>query len=240
MQAAQDSPAFRSVLREQGDGSCRLLALLVCPWWNGSQRSGVSGQESDPWQLDVLEGGHARLLLNGCRPAGKSTVVAMLALAQTVWTLATRVLLVSRSQRQSEELFRIMTGKEKSGRASFSGPLRPAALAERMLQPQMGCGRLPPCLTAERLVLRRRPAHRCQLRRRCRPFGSLGGTTAATEMDRLDEWMVRVKGGRLRGGGQADDDRGGRGRFRAGFIDVDERLVHDRRSLFFDALSFLG
>ena len=67
------------------------------------------GLDPDPWQLEVLEGGHARLLLNCCRQAGKSTVVAMLALAQTVWTAGTRVLLVSRSQRHLEELFRIMT-----------------------------------------------------------------------------------------------------------------------------------
>jgi hypothetical protein len=40
---------------------------------------------------------------------GKSTVVAMLALAEAVWKEGTRVLLVSRSQRQSKELFPIMT-----------------------------------------------------------------------------------------------------------------------------------
>ena len=37
------------------------------------------GLEPDPWQVEVLEAGHPRLLLNCCRQAGKSTVVAALA-----------------------------------------------------------------------------------------------------------------------------------------------------------------
>ena len=36
------------------------------------------GLEPDPWQVEVLDGGHPRLLLNCCRQAGKSTVVALL------------------------------------------------------------------------------------------------------------------------------------------------------------------
>ena len=31
------------------------------------------GLEPDPWQVEVLEGGHPRLPLNCSRPAGKST-----------------------------------------------------------------------------------------------------------------------------------------------------------------------
>ena len=38
--------------------------------------------EPDPWQIDVLESGHPRVLLNCCRQAGKSTAVAYLALAE--------------------------------------------------------------------------------------------------------------------------------------------------------------
>jgi hypothetical protein len=67
------------------------------------------GLEPDPWQIEVLEGGHPRLLLNCCRQAGKSTVVAMLGLIEAIWVPGTKVLLVSRSLRQSMELFRIMT-----------------------------------------------------------------------------------------------------------------------------------
>ena len=38
------------------------------------------GLVPDPWQTDVLDGNHRRLLLNCSRQAGKSTAVAMLAL----------------------------------------------------------------------------------------------------------------------------------------------------------------
>src|SRR6266851_1441180 len=67
------------------------------------------GLVPDPWQVEVLEGGHARLLLNCCRQAGKSTVVAMLGLVHAIFEPAAMVLLVSRSHRQSTELFRIVT-----------------------------------------------------------------------------------------------------------------------------------
>ena len=67
------------------------------------------GLEPDPWQVEVLEGRHPRLLLNCCRQAGKSTVVALLALAEAVWVPGTKVLLLSRSHRQSRELFRIVS-----------------------------------------------------------------------------------------------------------------------------------
>ena len=64
------------------------------------------GLEPDPWQVEVLEGNHPRLLLNCCRQAGKSTVVALLGLLQAAWYPGTKVLLLSRSHRQSRELFR--------------------------------------------------------------------------------------------------------------------------------------
>src|SRR5258708_37471063 len=67
------------------------------------------GLEPDPWQLQVLEGNYARLLLNCGRQAGKSTTVALLALVEAVFVPFTKVLLVSRSHRQSRELFRIVT-----------------------------------------------------------------------------------------------------------------------------------
>src|SRR5579871_6696675 len=67
------------------------------------------GLEPDPWQIEVLEAGHPRLLLNCCRQAGKSTAVALLGLVEALWTPGTKVLLVSRSLRQSAELFRIVT-----------------------------------------------------------------------------------------------------------------------------------
>src|SRR5947209_18600848 len=67
------------------------------------------GLEPDPWQVEVLEAGHPRLLLNCCRQAGKSTAVALLGLVEALFVPGTKVLLVSRSLRQSAELFRIVT-----------------------------------------------------------------------------------------------------------------------------------
>src|ERR1700682_16248 len=64
------------------------------------------GLEPDPWQLQILEARPKRLLLNCCRQAGKSTAVAMLALGEAVMFPKTRVLMLSRSLRQSTELFR--------------------------------------------------------------------------------------------------------------------------------------
>jgi hypothetical protein len=66
------------------------------------------GLEPDPWQAEVLEGRHHRLLLNCSRQAGKSTVVAVLSLLEAVWEPRTLVLLLSRSHRQSTELFRLV------------------------------------------------------------------------------------------------------------------------------------
>jgi hypothetical protein len=66
------------------------------------------GLDPDPWQVRVLESDHPRLLLNCCRQAGKSTAVAVLALAEAVFVNDTLVLLVSRSHRQSRVLFGIV------------------------------------------------------------------------------------------------------------------------------------
>jgi hypothetical protein len=66
------------------------------------------GMEPDPWQVEVLEAGHPRLLLNCCRQAGKSTVVAVLGLTEAMFVPGTQVLLLSRSHRQSAELFRTL------------------------------------------------------------------------------------------------------------------------------------
>src|SRR6516162_640839 len=86
------------------------------------------GLEPDPWQVEVLEAGHPRLLLNCCRQAGKSTVVALLGLVEAVFVPATKVLLVSRSHRQSTELFRIVTDFFRR----MGSPLRERQTAEEL------------------------------------------------------------------------------------------------------------
>jgi hypothetical protein len=63
------------------------------------------GLDPDPWQVQVLEGNHSRLLLNCSRQAGKSTAVAMLSLYQALYEPGALILLLSPSLRQSAELF---------------------------------------------------------------------------------------------------------------------------------------
>ena len=48
------------------------------------------GLEPDDWQVTVLESGHPRLLLNCCRQAGKSTVVAILGLVEALFVPGTQ------------------------------------------------------------------------------------------------------------------------------------------------------
>ena len=67
------------------------------------------GLKPDPWQIDVITGEHKRLLLNCSRQSGKTTVVAVLGLVEALCRSMTRILLVSRSLRQSREMFRLMT-----------------------------------------------------------------------------------------------------------------------------------
>src|SRR6185295_9789495 len=40
------------------------------------------GLEPDPWQIEVIKSEHTQILLNCCRQAGKSTVVALLGLVE--------------------------------------------------------------------------------------------------------------------------------------------------------------
>src|SRR5262245_50681108 len=86
------------------------------------------GLEPDGWQVEVLESEHPRLLLNCSRQAGKSTVVAVLGLVRAVFVPGTRVLLVSRSHRQSRELFRLVTDFYQRLR----GPMRQRQTTEEL------------------------------------------------------------------------------------------------------------
>ena len=68
--------------------------------------AGRIGLDCDPWQADVLRARDQRLLLNIHRQGGKSTVAAVLAVHEAIFSPESLVLLVSPSQRQSQELFR--------------------------------------------------------------------------------------------------------------------------------------
>jgi hypothetical protein len=66
------------------------------------------GLNPDPWQLDVLRSEQPRLLLNCARQTGKTTIVAFLGLMEAMLNFGTNVFLVSRSMRQSREMYNRM------------------------------------------------------------------------------------------------------------------------------------
>jgi terminase large subunit-like protein len=66
------------------------------------------GLTLDPWQAELMRSTAARVLLLCARQTGKSTVSALIALATAVLQPGALVLLVSPSQRQSGELFRVV------------------------------------------------------------------------------------------------------------------------------------
>ena len=63
------------------------------------------GMPPDPWQADVLRSDSRQLLLNCSRQSGKSTITAIMALHQALYTPRALILLLSPSLRQSQELY---------------------------------------------------------------------------------------------------------------------------------------
>ncbi|HUY56623.1 MAG TPA: terminase family protein [Candidatus Micrarchaeaceae archaeon] len=72
------------------------------------------GMECDPWQAKVLRDPHKRELLVVHRQGGKSTVAAVAAVHCALYDPGALVLVVSPSQRQSVELFRVMLALYRS------------------------------------------------------------------------------------------------------------------------------
>jgi hypothetical protein len=64
-----------------------------------------AGYPPDPWQVQVLRSNASRLLLLCCRQIGKSLVTSVRAIHRALFTPGSVVLLISRSQDQSDELF---------------------------------------------------------------------------------------------------------------------------------------
>jgi hypothetical protein len=64
------------------------------------------GIEPDPWQADLFQSQDRQTILNCSRQAGKSTVSALIALHQTIYTSDSLSLVLAPSQRQSSETFR--------------------------------------------------------------------------------------------------------------------------------------
>src|SRR3954467_1862520 len=61
---------------------------------------------ADPWQTELLRRPSDRVLILASRQVGKSLTAAALALREALLTAGALVLILSRSQRQSSELFR--------------------------------------------------------------------------------------------------------------------------------------
>jgi hypothetical protein len=68
------------------------------------------GLEPEVWQIEVLRTPSRRVLLNGCRQSGKSTITALKALHVAMFEPASLVLLRSPTLVQSQELFRKAVG----------------------------------------------------------------------------------------------------------------------------------
>src|SRR4051812_8850714 len=72
------------------------------------------GFDPDPWQRDYLRATDPRLLVLAFRQAGKSQATAALALHSALFHPGSLTVIVSRSQRQSNELFRKVTSAWKA------------------------------------------------------------------------------------------------------------------------------
>lgn len=79
------------------------LALALDP---ASALREALGMEPDPWQERLLRSRAPRILLNIHRQAGKSTVTGALAAHEAVYVPGSLILLVSPTERQSQELLR--------------------------------------------------------------------------------------------------------------------------------------
>src|SRR5436190_1385215 len=84
----------------------------------------------DPWQRDLLFSAAPAILLNCSRGAGKSRTTSALALHTALFHADSLVLLISRSQRQSGELFRYV----KQGYTAIERPIKAVKETETQLE----------------------------------------------------------------------------------------------------------
>jgi hypothetical protein len=94
----------------------------------------AAGIDPDPWQVRLLQSTAPRILLNCSRQSGKSTTTAVLATHTALYRPRSLVLLLSRAERQSEELFR----KCMDVYRALGKPVR--AESERVLGLELGNG----------------------------------------------------------------------------------------------------
>ena len=94
----------------------------------------AQGLTADPWQREFLLSQARNILLNCCRGAGKSRTTSALALHTALFRPNSLTLLVSRSLRQSSELFRYV----KQNYSAIGRPLK--TLKQSQTQLELGNG----------------------------------------------------------------------------------------------------
>jgi hypothetical protein len=95
-----------------------------------------AGIVPDIWQSDLLRSDARQLILNCSRQSGKSTISAVLAVHEAIFTPNALVLLLSPSLRQSQELFR----KIKDIYNALESPAMPKPIEESALRLELDNG----------------------------------------------------------------------------------------------------
>lgn len=90
-------------MTKNGSSAARAMSLALDP---ALFMGKVFRMDPDKWQKNLLRDAPDRVLLLCSRQAGKSTVSAVIALYYAVFSSDSLILIISRSFRQSEELFR--------------------------------------------------------------------------------------------------------------------------------------
>jgi hypothetical protein len=98
-----------------------------------AQRAGIV---PDAWQSDLLRSDAKQMILNCSRQSGKSTISAVLAVHEAIYTPNSLVLLLSPSLRQSQELFR----KIKDIYNALESPAMPKPIEESALRLELDNG----------------------------------------------------------------------------------------------------
>ncbi len=98
-----------------------------------AERAGIV---PDSWQCDLLRSDAKQMILNCSRQSGKSTITAVLAVHEAVYTPESLTLLLAPSLRQSQELFR----KVKDILTALHSPLSPQIAEESSLRLELDNG----------------------------------------------------------------------------------------------------
>jgi hypothetical protein len=126
------------------DAHFRAAAIALDP----SQILRAQGVSPDPWPREFLLCESQRIMLLCCRGAGKSRSTSAKALHRALFRPRSLVLLVSRAQRQSGELFRYV----KQGYAAVGRPV--PALKETETQLELASGSRIVCLPGKEETIR--------------------------------------------------------------------------------------